>query len=290
MTIDTFPGIQEHVPLAPYTQLKIGGPARYFYMAKETEQFIELLRKSRQQQVPVLLIGGASNMLISDRGFDGLAIVVATASFDIQGQRVRADAGVKLTTLIAKTIDQNLVGLEYLIGIPGTLGGAIRGNAGVPGWEIKDYLAEATILTSAGEIQTVDNAYFDFAYRTSRIKREGGTVLSALLQLQPGSKEEARQRMKEIHESRLKKQPLGKSCGSFFKNPAPDKAAGWLIDQCGLKGYQIGGAQVSPLHGNFLMNTGTATFQDFLELTKFIKQTVYDKFQIQLEEEVQIVA
>lgn len=287
MTLDTFQGIQKNVPLAPYTNLKIGGPATYFYMATDTKKLIELLQFVYQENIPLLLIGGASNMLISK--FDGLVIVIATSSFEIEGKRVRSDAGVKLTTLIAKTIDQNLVGLEYLMGILGTLGGAIRGNAGVPGWEIKDFLVEATIMTPQGEILTVPREYLEFGYRTSRIKKEGGTVLSAVLELQEGQKEEARARMKEINETRLKKQPLGKSCGSFFKNPSPDKAAGWLIDQCGLKGFQIGGAKVSEMHGNFLMNTGNATFEDFFQLKELIKEKVFEKFRIRLEEEVHIV-
>ncbi len=289
MHLTEFPGLQQNIPLAPYTNFKIGGPARYFFVMTRTEDLPPLLQLAWEEKVSVLILGGGANMLISDKGYDGLVILNNSHNITIEGNKVLVDGGVKLMTIIQKTLEHNLVGFEYMVGIPGTIGASIRGNAGIPGWEMKDYLVSATLVSLQGEVKEVTKDYFQFAYRTSILKQTKEIVLNATLFLQSGDSAAAKQRMKEIHENRIKKQPQGKSCGSFFKNPSKEQPAGLLIDQCGLKGLQIGGAKVSDLHGNFLMNVGNATFQDFMALDEHIKKAVMEKFGIELQEEVQII-
>jgi UDP-N-acetylmuramate dehydrogenase len=288
--LDTFPGIETEVPLAPYTHFKIGGPARYLYRLQHIEDASALLQAAAKDHLPVLVLGGGSNILISDKGFPGLVILNQTQRIQINGTTVIADSGVKLSQLITETVHAGLTGLEYMVGIPGTVGGAVRGNAGIPGWEMKDFVIEGNILDLNGNIQKIQKEDFQFGYRDSILKKNGCMLLSVTLRLQNGDKEECQERMRDIQQTRLVKQPQGKSCGSFFKNPSKEQPAGLLIDQAGLKGYQIGGAKVSEIHANFLMNTGTATFDDFMQLVSHIKKTVFERFHIMLEEEVQIIA
>jgi len=288
--LDTFPGIETEVPLAPYTHFKIGGPARYLYRLQQIEDASALLQAAAKDHLPVLVLGGGSNILISDQGFQGLVILNQTQHIQINGTTVISDSGVKLSKLITETVHAGLTGLEYMVGIPGTVGGAVRGNAGIPGWEMKDFVIEGNIIDLKGNMQKIQKEDFQFGYRDSILKKNGCMLLSVTLCLQNGDKEECQKRMRDIQQTRLVKQPQGKSCGSFFKNPSKEQPAGLLIDQAGLKGYQIGGAKVSEIHANFLMNTGTATFDDFMQLASYIKKTVFERFHIMLEEEVQIIA
>jgi UDP-N-acetylmuramate dehydrogenase len=287
--LDTFPGIETEVLLAPYTHFKIGGPAQYFYRLHRAEDASALLQAAARDHLPVLVLGGGSNVLISDQGFRGLVLLNQTDHLQIEGTNVFVDGGVKLSKLITETVHAGLTGLEYMVGIPGTVGGAVRGNAGVPGWEMKDFVIEGNIIDLEGNMQKIQKEDFQFGYRDSILKKTGAILLSVMLVLQKGNKEECQKRMQELQIARLAKQPQGKSCGSFFKNPTKEQPAGLLIDQAGLKGYQIGGAKVSELHGNFLMNTGKATFDDFMQLASYIKKTVFEQFHIMLEEEVQII-
>jgi UDP-N-acetylmuramate dehydrogenase len=289
MHLNVLSDVEQNIMLAPYTNFKIGGPARYFYRLQRIEDASHVLKAASDDHLSIMILGGGSNVLISDQGFNGLVILNQTNNLQIDGAEVTVDGGVKLSKLISETVNAGLTGLEYLVGIPGTVGAAVRGNAGVPGWEMKDFVQEGEITDLQGNTKILQQRDFHFAYRDSILKKTRDILLSVTLSLQQGNTEECKRRMKEMQISRVAKQPQGKSCGSFFKNPSKEQPAGLLIDQCGLKGFTIGGAKVSELHANFLMNTGNATFRDFQELIHYIQETVYEKFHIMLEEEVQIV-
>lgn len=286
----SLPHFEEYKHLAPYTSFHIGGPARYFFQVEDSSEIPAIMRIAAEEQIPVFILGGGYNILIADTGFPGVVIVNKSSRTLIDNDIVVADGGTSLPLLISQTLDSNLVGLEYLFGIPGTVGGAVRGNAGVPDHEIGDLVLDAMICDSVGNVSTVFSDYFQFGYRESILKKNSNILLSVRLQLQKGDGEIARKTIQELKESRIKKQPVGRSCGSFFKNPSANQSAGMLIDQCGLKGFRIGDAIVSPQHANFIMNAGSATYRDMIALITHIKKSVFNKFGIILEEEVQIVA
>lgn len=287
--------IKKNEPLAHHCTFRIGGPADYFYTAKSTEEIQPLIKKAKSQNLPYFILGGGSNILFDDKGFRGLVIKIDTKNITIKNNEITADAGVTIPELIKASAEHNLQGLEKWIGMPGTVGGAVRGNAGRNDLETAQILIKATLLDpETGKITTVTNKDLKFAYRESRLKHEKNTkeiVLSATFRLKPTdlSPEDRQEIANQIRTQTQEKQPPGFSSGSFFKNPSPQNPAGKLIDQAGLKGTQIGKAKISPKHGNFLQNLGGATASDILALAKLIKQEVHAKFNINLEEEVQIL-
>jgi UDP-N-acetylmuramate dehydrogenase len=286
MDIVNFPDLQQAFSLKPFCTFNVGGLADYYYEAKDLSLLPELLRLAHAENIPVFIFGGGSNVLFLDEGFRGLVIRVTASNVQINGTQLIADAGTKWTALIRAMHEGNLTGLESFNGLPGTLGGAVAGNAGCFGTEIKDVFSSAKILDqTTGNIREVGMDYFQFSYRWSMIKVSEDVVLSVTLQLKNLEGERPEQGSLQ---ARLAKQPPGKSSGSFFKNPSPDKPAGWLIDQCGLKGFQIGGAQISEKHANFFLNHGKATSSDILALRDEAKKQVQIQFDIELEEEVVI--
>lgn len=290
---EKFPGILFDEPLAPYSTFKIGGPADYFYRAKATETIPELIKFATENQIPVFIIGAASNILFDDEGFRGLIIKIETENIEINGDQITADAGVLVAKLIEFSIQNSLSGLEKWVGLPGTIGGAVRGNAGCNGLETKDLLLKAKLLDpKTGKIKEVDKAYFEYSYRESKLKKSGEIVLNATFQLKKSqiSSDEQRSIMDKIRVWRKDKQPIGFTTGSFFKNPNPENPAGSLLDQCGLKGKTIGKAQISSKHANFFLNLGGASSKDIIKLAKLAKEQVQAKFNLNLEEEVQIIS
>ncbi len=288
-----FPELKINEQLAKYCTFAVGGPADYFYQASDSESLQKILKFAKENSVPYLIIGKGSNILFSDSGFRGLIIQINSKNISFNENTVTADAGVSTAVLIHETIKNNYSGLEKWVGLPGTIGGAVFGNAGCNGLETKDILKEATLLdTKTAEIRTVKNKYFEFSYRHSSIKETGEILLNATFELTQDALNAEQQRaiMAEIQQFRLTKQPLGPSSGSFFKNPSPDKPAGMLIDQAGLKGTKVGDAQISEKHGNFILNLGKAKASDIQELAKLAQKTVKEKFQIQLKSEVQIIS
>lgn len=291
--LSKFPGMVENEDLSKYCTFRIGGTAKYFYKAKDTQTLIELIKYAKGTNLPYYIIGGGSNILFADEGFDGLIIKLETEKIEIVEDIVTADAGVLVSQLIKTSIENGLSGMEKWVGLPGTVGGAVRGNAGCNGLETKDILLKAVILDpQTAETKEVFTDYFEFDYRSSKIKQNNELVLSATFQFEKSDLDQEQQQeiMKEIRTNRQTTQPFGASSGSFFKNPSKEQPAGMLIDQAGLKGTTIGQAQISEKHGNFFLNLGGATCADMLKLAQMAKEKVKENFGIDLIEEVQYIA
>ncbi len=282
--------IKKNEPLKNHTSFKIGGPADEFAEVNNEEDIIELIQYAKEKGIPYTIMGNGSNLLVSDKGVRGLVIKLAKGfdSVEVCGDKIIAKAGILLSKLSNIALENELSGLEFASGIPGTLGGAIYMNAGAYGGEMKDVTQKVTYL-SAGEIKTAEKCDLDFGYRHSRFSGTEDIVLSAEIKLTKADKSQIRAKMDDFKERRCSKQPLSlPSAGSTFKRPE-GYFAGKLIEDAGLKGKSIGGAQVSEKHSGFVVNTGDATAQDVLDLIKFIQDTVYDKFGVKLETEVKML-
>jgi UDP-N-acetylmuramate dehydrogenase len=250
---------------------------------------VEALDWASEHDIPFFVFGGGSNLLFDDEGFRGLVIHLKNGELNVDSENVSADAGIKMSKVVNAAQEAGLTGLEGWNGLPGTVGGAVYGNAGCFGVETKDVLESAELWMPGVGRKTVKNDFFEYDYRTSKLKREPAIVLSATFKLKKGDKEEIKKGMMETAVSRIKKQPPGLSTGSFFKNPV-DHPAGWLIDQCGLKGHRHGNAGISEHHANFFMNKGGATAQEILELGDIATAAVKEKFGIELEREIIYIA
>ncbi len=304
--------LQKDVPLANHTTFRIGGPARYFFVAKSRKEFLEALNWAKENRLSYFILGGGSNLLVSDKGFKGLAIKIQSADWriEIQGEEIAAGAGVPLALLLNKSLGAGLVGLEWAAGIPGTLGGAICGNAGAYRRSISEAVESVEVFNAKDqEIQSYSHKQCEFGYRESIFKKNQNLIiLAAKLKLGKGDTARAQNFVRECLATRKNKIPPFPSAGSIFKNiefgsqsenfkkliPAEQikggmVAAGYLIERCGLKGRQIGGAQISAQHANFIVNTDGAKANDVLGLIRFCKKTVQEKFGILLEEEIRYV-
>ena len=282
--------IKKNEPLKNHTSFKIGGPAEEFAEAKSTDDVISLIEYAKEKGIPYMIMGNGSNLLVSDEGVKGLVIKIAKGfdNVEIIGEKVIAEAGILLSKLSNMVADRELSGMEEVSGIPGTLGGGIYMNAGAYGGELKDIVDRVTYL-SGGEIKVAEKGELDFGYRHSRFSGTDDIILSAELSLKKGDIAEIREKMADFKERRCSKQPLAMpSAGSTFKRPE-GYFAGKLIEDAELKGFSIGGAQVSEKHSGFVVNTGDATAQDVLSLIKHIQDTVYAKFGVKLETEVKLV-
>jgi UDP-N-acetylmuramate dehydrogenase len=310
-TLPTIVGVEiaQEVSLAPYTTMKVGGPADYFAAVATTEQMLKVARWARSAGIPYYILGGGSNILIADAGIRGLVIYNRC-------RRVRVDeapccvfplddrpflwteSGAAMAGAARTSIASGLTGLEWAVSVPGTVGGAIVGNAGAHGMEIKDNLWNAMILDENDMVEEVPVEKLDFAYRSSTLKRKvsvkagfGPIVLSANFRLDFGEAETNKAKADEYLQHRRRTQPVEPSVGSTFRNP-PGDFAGRLIDAAGLKGAREGGVEVSEVHANFLINrggVGAAHASDALALMRRIQQTVQDRFGVRLEPEVQLV-
>jgi len=283
------PGITSNVSLSKYTSFKIGGPAKYFFIAKNSQGVILSVKAAKKEHIEYFILGSGTNVLISDKGFDGLVIKMENNSIKYAGPLVTAEAGTPLQKLVHDTAQKNLCGLEFLAGIPGTVGGGVAGNVGTPDEWIDKHLTKVDILNINGETESILKPNCDFSYRFSRFKYDNqDIILSATWQLSQGSKSEIQSRIQSYIKKRGH-QPVGLPCaGSIFKNPPGEKA--WkLIDQLGLRGKRIGGAKVSDQHANFILNDGHATAEDVIILISYIKQQVRDTLGIQLQEEIKYV-
>lgn len=280
--------------LGKFTTFKTGGPARFFLKVKSAQETSDTVKTAQKLGIPFYLIGGGSNLLISDSGIDGLVVKVDVRGLKIVEQtNILCGAGEDLMALINFAADNSLTGLEFASGIWGTVGGAIFGNAGAYGGEIKDVTKEITLVNKTGNIKKVDTAYCGFTYRGSNLKQSKEIVIDTFFELKKGDKKEIKKRIQEILDIRASKHPVeGNSAGSFFKNiPDPTQPygklpAGRLLDEVGCKGLSVGGARVYEKHANIIVNTGTATSADIRHLADIMKQRVLDKFGILLEEEV----
>ncbi|MFA5853699.1 MAG: UDP-N-acetylmuramate dehydrogenase [Patescibacteria group bacterium] len=308
--------LKKDEPLAKHVHIRIGGPADFYLEAKSSEEIAQAVEAAVSDNLPFAIFGGGSNTLPSDEGFRGLVIQAANRAWRIEGTRVIAEAGVPSGFLARKTAEAGLTGLEWAVSLPGTIGGAVRGNAGCFGGEIKDILVSVDVLRVADgrvERNVCKNEECSFAYRESRFKRSHDAVLSAEFMLASATKESCLAKLEDVLSKRKADQPNeAPSAGCMFKNfdfkdeaelaklkehvEVPDMfvrakrlPAGWLIEQADLKGKTIGGAQVSTKHGNFLLNLGNATASDVLQLISLIKMRIRDDYGLQLEEEVQLL-
>lgn len=278
-------------PMSLHTTFRIGGPADYFLMPETTEEIEEILKVCREEKLPWFVLGNGSNLLVSDEGYRGVIIQMFRNMGEIrtEGNKIYAQAGALLSGIAAAARDASLTGFEFAGGIPGTLGGAVVMNAGAYGGEMKDVLVEATVLTGDGEIRTIPVSELEMGYRTSVIKTAGYLVLSAVLSLKEGDKEAIREEMRRLSGQRTAKQPLEyPSAGSTFKRPE-GYFAGKLIMDAGLRGYQVGGAQVSEKHCGFVINTGNATARDVCRLMQDVQDKVREKFGVTLVPEVKFL-
>lgn len=278
-------------PMSKHTTFRIGGPADYFVYPKTNEEVQALVKFCREEEIPYFILGNGSNLLVSDEGYRGMIIQVYRNmnQIEVRGERIYAQSGALLSLIAKKALDASLTGFEFAGGIPGTLGGAVMMNAGAYGGEMKDVLEEVTVLTKEGEILNIPAEKMEMGYRTSIVKTAGYLVLGAVLKLNPGDEQEIRNRMRELTELRTTKQPLEfPSAGSTFKRPE-GYFAGKLIMDAGLRGYRVGGAQVSEKHCGFVINTGDATAADVIQLMEDVKRIVKEKFGVTLEPEVKFL-
>jgi UDP-N-acetylmuramate dehydrogenase len=308
--------IKENVILAPYTTFRIGGPAKFFMEVVSEEELIEALKYAMDNQLQFFVLGGGSNVLFSDKGYNGLVIHIKMNKFsiDTENNEIIAGAGISIAKLIKVAVNHSLSGLEWSAGLPGGLGGAIRGNAGTFGLSMRDVIKSVTVYDIEKEqIKIVEKDNCNFAYRDSIFKQNNNLIiLSAILMLEKGEKEALQQKVLENINWRRATFPENMSPGSFFKHTEPTEhnlkklkeiprffelkmhekntiPTGFVIEECGLKGKRIGGAMISEKHANFIINTGDATAEDVIMLASFIKQQVRDTFGVELREEIQLV-
>jgi UDP-N-acetylmuramate dehydrogenase len=282
---------RENVPLAGRTTLKIGGPARVFAEVGNVPALVGLLHWARARELPVLPLGKGSNVLIPDEGFPGVAVVLAGdfGRVEIRGTEVVAGAGAPLMSLAVLAQRAGLSGLEGLSGIPSSVGGAVRINAGAYGAEIFDLLSSVEVVARTGELRDVPASEIAHGYRWSALMERDDLIASAALRLKEADPETIRARMEDITVKRKKALPPQPNAGSIFKNP-PGDHAGRLLEACGLKGRRIGGAEVSPLHANVIVNLGGATARDVRALMAEMQRAVKERFETDLIPEIEVLA
>ena len=279
--------------MSKHTSFKIGGPAEYFIVIEDAEQLKNILKLANKEKQKITVIGNGTNLLVKDKGIKGIVLKINIKKFEMTQEnndiKIIVGSGNKLGELAQKLTMQEITGMEFSAGIPGTIGGAIRMNAGAHGSEMKDIIKKITYMDRNGEIYSISNQDAEFEYRKSLFCRKDYIILEAELQLKKGKKEEIQSKMKEYAEFRKEKQPIEfPSAGSTFKR-GNDFITAKLIDECGLKGYQIGGAQISEKHAGFIINTGNATAEDVIQLIEYTKKQVNDKFGKKIEREIEII-
>jgi len=272
-----------------HTSLKIGGPADILIKISNIEELKHVLKLANTNNLPIFILGNGSNLLVKDEGIKGIVLKIEFDKIEIQENKVKVGSGVKLGLLAQKLAEKELTGFEELSGIPGTIGGAIRQNAGAHGREIKDILEEVKAMDYEGNIYNLKKEELDLSYRHSIFVEKKYIILEAEFKFLGGNKEEILNKMQEYKNWRKEKQPLEyPNAGSTFKR-GEDYITAKLIDDCGLKGYQIGGAQISEKHAGFIINKGNATAKDTIELIEYTKKKVKEKFNKDIQLEIEII-
>ena len=280
--------ILEEEPMKKHTTFRIGGPAEYLILPQTTEEIADVIKLCRQEEIPWYIVGNGSNLLVADEGVRGVVIQLLRNfnQIQVEGCQIRMQAGAQNAAVAKRALDASLTGFEFAAGIPGTIGGAVVMNAGAYGGEMKDILKEVTVLDPNGMIRTIPAEELELGYRTSIIARKGYVVLEAVIVLKTGDPKEIKAAMDELKEKRVTKQPLEyPSAGSTFKRPE-GYFAGKLVMDAGLRGFSVGGAQISEKHCGFVINKGNATAKDVTELMDETKKIVMEKFGVALEPEV----
>ncbi len=283
--------IFEQESMKNHTTFRIGGPADLFAAPVTVESAAEVVRICREHHVPFYVIGNGSNLLVSDKGYRGLILQLYRnlSEIRVEGEEILVQAGAMLSVIAKRALEHGLTGFEFASGIPGTIGGAAVMNAGAYGKEMKDVLTQVTVLTQENTLLTVPAQELVLGYRHSIIPERGWIVLEAKLKLKKGDREEIRRQMEELKEKRVSKQPLEfPSAGSTFKRPE-GYFAGKLIMDAGLRGFSVGGAQVSEKHCGFVVNRGDATAEDVRKLMRLVSERVREQFGVELEPEVRML-
>lgn len=312
-------GFREHEVMREHTTIKTGGVADFYFEAKTIDELVAAVKAAQEIDIPYFILGWGSNIIFSDYGFPGLVIKNSTSniSFMVAESQVIVDSGVPISKLILEETSRNLSGLEFLYGIPGTVGGAVYGNAGAYGSSIGDYVKSVTVLmpgktVEETEITQQSAEWLEFGYRNSKLKKIKGQhkpiILTVKLQLAQNRQEEIMRRLKKYQEKRLSSQPAGNSCGSVFKNPIPtelkdfsgsgtvnmpilpkERTAGYMLEKSGGKKLKTANARVSDKHANFVINSKNATSREVRQLIEEMRNAVKNKFDVELEEEVEYV-
>ena len=279
--------------MSKHTSFKTGGKADYYIKAESKEEISNVVKFAKQNRIQLHIIGNGSNILVSDKGIRGIVLKIDLKGIEIQEQDdgvvVTVAAGEKVMALAQKLLQNSITGFEELSGIPGTIGGAIKMNAGAHGREMKDIVLSTTYINEDGKIYELTNEEQEFTYRHSTFFEHKYIILETKLLLQKGQKEQIEEKMNEFIQWRKEKQPLEfPSAGSTFKR-GDNFITAKLIDDCDLKGYTIGGAQISEKHAGFIINKGDATSKDIFELIKYTKKKVYEKYKVRIEEEIEMI-
>ena len=282
--------IKTNENMGKYTSFKTGGNAKFLVKVNTIDEIIHVLKIIKEQDIPLVVLGNGSNVLFKDEGFKGIVLKIDLDNLKLDQEKITVDAGVKNAIVARKALDNSLQGFEAISGIPGTIGGAIRMNAGAYGTEIKDVVESVTYIDfNTLEVKKISNEECDFSYRHSIFCKNKNIIVSCVLKLSKGKTEEIKTKMEECAKSRKEKQPLEyPSAGSTFKRGEGFITAK-IIDECGLKGYQIGGAQVSEKHAGFIINKNNATATDIIELIEYVKKVVKEKTSKEIEIEIEIV-
>lgn len=279
--------------LAKWTTLKIGGKSELFYVAEEPQNLIRAVLTARKLDIPLFILGGGSNLLISDKGFKGLVLKNSCHKIEVDGNRVICQSGALLKDVVLIAKKNSLTDLEFATGIWGTVGGAVCGNAGAFGQSVGNILEGGIILTSCGDIIKVENNFFEFGYRKSKLKRSGDILLSAVFKLRKANRKNIEQKMrKNLAQRKIRVPEKENTAGCYFKNPQLDGKiipAGKLLEQVGAKNLRVGDASVYGKHANIIVNLGKAKAKDVKSLADILKKRVKRRFNINLEEEVVFV-
>lgn len=284
-----FPALRKNEPLKNHCTFRVGGPAKFFYELKNIEELPSLVEFAEENSIKYKIIGRGTNVLFTDKGFGGLIIKNLSNNCRMEGEKIICDSGAVLAQIIRLSVENGLTGMEPLYGIPGTVGGAIWGNAGVPETCICDFVEKISVFC-------IDDGFYEIfkndlkrAYRWTSLQESDDVILQAHLRLKKIAAGKSEKLLQQIARIRSGKQPAGYSAGSFFKNPSSNSPAGMLIDKAGLKGARIGDAEISPKHANFFMNCGNATADEILALAQKAQKKVKEKFGVDLQMEVKII-
>jgi len=291
--MDTQNKLKKEISLKELTTFRIGGKAKYFLEASNKEEVIEAIKWAKENSLPFFILGGGSNVLINDKKYKGLVIKLQTTNYKLLTNSMEVGAGLALGKIVGLALQNSLAGMEWAMGIPGTIGGAVYGNAGAFNQSISDAIEEVEVIDSKNQELRIKNYKKEecgFGYRDSIFKRDKNLIiLSVKIKLQLGNKKEIENKMNEYFQKKKQTQPLEFfSAGSIFKNPEKFKA-GELIEKTGLKGKRIGGVEISQKHANFIVNNGRGASRDAKKLIDLIKKQANKKFNIVLEEEIQLI-
>lgn len=285
--------IKFNEPMSKHTTFKIGGPAECLIKVNNIQELIKVLEFANKNKVPITILGNGSNILVLDGGIKGIVLKIDMQEINIEEKDIdiiaTVGAGTKITVLAGKLMQNGITGFEELSGIPGTIGGAIKMNAGAHQKEMKDIITKVKCIDYDGNIKEFENKELEFAYRKSIFENKKYIILEAQMKLQKGKKEEIQAKMDKYSKYRKENQPIGiPSAGSTFKR-GNDYITAKLIDEAGLKGYKIGGAEVSTKHSGFIVNSNNATAEDVIKLIKYVEDEVYKKFGRKIELEIEIL-